>query len=101
MSINRIKVNTDSLQSDVTGIAEAIGRIETRLGELEAAYAALDAMWDSPAGEIFRAAYCDDMEALKTIIQNLKSFNGFEVTAVKEYNACEQQVGGLIASMRW
>ncbi len=101
MAVNKIKVNTDTLSSDANTVAEAIGVLEQQLSGLEDDYNQLDSMWDGPTSEIFRVAYHDDIDALKTIAGNLKKFNSFEVNAKDKYNACEGEVSGVVDSLNW
>lgn len=100
MSASIIKVNTDSLHNDISSIAESIGNIERSVKGLEDAYAALSAMWEGPACEVFRVTYLDDIENLRTVIGNLKKINGFETEANNKYTACEGEIGSLISSLK-
>ena len=99
MAISKIKINTDSLNADANSIGESIGIIEQSISKLEEDYNALDTMWDGPASEMFRIAYQDDIEALKTIVQNLKKFNSFETNARDKYNNCENEVGSIVSAL--
>ena len=100
MGISKIRVNTDSLQSDASAIADSIGVIERGISKLESEYAVLDGMWDGPANEVFKVAYRNDIEELRSIVANLKKFNVFEVEAKDKYNSCESQVGNIVSSIK-
>lgn len=99
MAISKIKINTDSLSTDADSIGESIGIIEQSISKLEEDYNVLNTMWDGPASEMFRIAYQDDIETLKTIIQNLKKFNLFETNARDKYNNCENEVGSIVSAL--
>ncbi len=101
MDISRIRVNTDSLKSDAQSVADSINYIDKLLSDLEDDFNKLDAMWDGSANEAFRREYSSDIEGLRTVINNLRVFNRFENTAREKYDACEQSVGNIVASIKW
>lgn len=101
MAINKIRVNTDSLDADANSIGEYIRIIEGSISRLEEDYSELDTMWEGPASEAFRKVYNEDIDSLKVITENLKKINNFEIEARKKYENCEQEVGNIVASIRW
>lgn len=101
MSIQKIRINTNQLNSDAATISESIERIVTEAGKLEAAYHTLDEMWDGSASEVFKSVYEQDMEKLRATVETLRKFNVFETNACEKYDACESEVGGIISSLNW
>lgn len=99
MAITKIRINTNKLSSDASEVAESIRRIAAESGKLENAYHKLDSMWDGPTSEVFKSVYEHDIEELKAVIEILKKFNGFEISAKEKYDTCESDVNGIIGSL--
>lgn len=96
----KIKINTNSLKSDVSSISSSIQAMSKSLAILQSELQKLDGMWDGPASETFKAAYMNDISALNTVISNLKKLNSFESRARERYDSCEQKVSGIISGIR-
>lgn len=101
MSIQNIRVNTDELKSDAAAVSDCIQRVAAEAGKLESAYHQLDSMWDGPTSEVFKSVYEHDLEALRAVIEILKKFNSFEMTAREKYDSCESEVSGIVSSLNW
>lgn len=101
MAIQRIKVNTVALSADASSVAESIQRVLSEIGKLEAAYHALDGMWDGPTSEVFKSVYEHDIEELRSVAETLKTFNNFEKNAREKYDTCESEVSGIVSSLNW
>ena len=101
MAIQKIKINTNQLNSDAVSVAESIKTVVAETGKLEAAYHALDGMWDGPASEVFKFAYENDLEKLKATVEILREFNIFETNACEMYDACEAEVRGIVSFLNW
>ena len=101
MAIQRIKINTNALNSDASSIADIIQQVLSEIGKLETAYHELDGMWDGPTSEAFKSVYEHDIEELKSVAETLKKFNHFEMNAREKYDACESEVSGIVSSLNW
>lgn len=97
---SKIKINTGSLKSDAASIDSSIQKIKKSLINLQDDLVKLDSMWDGPASETFKIAYSSDIEALKTVIANLKKLNNYEKSARTKYDSCEQKIGSIVSSIK-
>lgn len=101
MAINKIKVSTEELKSDAQSVESSIRQLENEINKLEQEFTALNSMWDGPASETFLVVFKTDLDELRKLVQDLRSFNTFETTAVNKYNQCENEVGRVVSSLRW
>lgn len=95
-----IKVNTTRLKTDADSIGGHIQKIETEIKGLRDDVRQLDAMWDGPSSETFKASFRDDINMLESIVKNMRKINRYEDSAQSGYNACERKVADLVGSIR-
>ena len=82
--MNKIRVNTGSLQRTQTDVEGRIRDIETKLEAMLGDVSRMNAMWSG------------DINALKNLCGQLKKIARYEGNARKEYDTCEQKVSQLI-----
>ena len=97
---NAIKVNTDSLGRSADQVSVCIRNLKKHMTNLRQEKQEIDRMWDGDAGDAFKAAFDEDIEALDSFIQNLEKINEYENTAKEKYEKCEMRVGELVNSLR-
>ena len=100
MAANIIRVNTNRLHNDAEQVNACINNMKSEMKKLKESSAQLDAMWDGPSSEAFKAAFADDLAALNTILGNLQKIYSYENTAKTKYEACENKVSSFVASIR-
>ena len=94
--MNKIRVNTGSLQRTQTDVEGRIRDIETKLEAMLGGVSRMNAMWSGEANTAFNQAFQDDINALKNLCGQLKKIAQYEGNARKEYDTCEQKVSQLI-----
>ena len=101
MASNKIKINTDSLNSDAQSVGDSIAKIRNVSARLRRELETLDSMWDGAASETFKSVYNSDLEFLDEVLKKLDSFNGFENSARSKYDDCEQKVRDVLSGIKW
>lgn len=96
---HKIKISTDSLQSESRKILELVLKAEKDLKEIYIEVETLDAMWDGPANETFIKQFFHDYEMFKQTCSFLKSFSEDMGRAADEYNRCENSVLNAVKSI--
>ena len=94
--MNKIRVNTGSLQRTQTDVEGRIRDIETKLEAMLGDVSRMNAMWSGEANTAFNQAFQDDINTLKNLCGQLKKIARYEGNARKEYDTCEQKVSQLI-----
>ena len=95
-----IKVNTNRLRRDVSDISGHLKGIKKEIQDLRTHNTALDAMWDGPSSETFKAAFENDITALEQILESLISLNEYEDNARVKYDECENKVADLVNQIK-
>ena len=95
-----IKINTNRLKGDVSEIKSHIRSIRKQIADLRQHNTALDAMWDGPSSEAFKASFGNDIAALEAILEALDSMNGYEDNARVRYDECENKVADLVNQIK-
>ena len=95
-----IKVNTNRLKTDASTIKDHISSIEKEIEDLRGHNTTLDAMWDGPSSEAFKAAFEADITALEQMVKSLKSLNNYEDNARDKYDDCERKVSDLVNQIK-
>lgn len=97
---SKIAQDTDRLYRDIQEMRQEADRYREAAAQIYAAVQTLDASWEGPANETFKAAFLSDyrfcMELYKNISGILSSFE----EAAGEYDRCEQDVAELIRQIR-
>lgn len=100
MAINEIKVNTNRLNNDANQIASLIQRMEKELNNIKSSVSQMNSMWEGMSKKAFMQAFEDDRKAAEDVIKELKSLQKFEMEAKTKYEQCENQIAGIINSIR-
>ncbi|MGN0290473.1 MAG: WXG100 family type VII secretion target [Lachnospiraceae bacterium] len=97
---DHIKVNTTRLQKDSEKVNKYVSNMEKEISKMKDSVSQLDKMWDGESSTAFKKAFNDDMNAMATIIKNLKGVYSYESNAKKKYESCETKVASLISEIR-
>lgn len=98
---NFIKANTDRQNGDAEDFAGLIRSIKTELDNLRQSVSHLDAMWDGPGSEAFKAAIQDDINGMEAVLENLGNIHSYETNAKTKYESCERKVGTIVAGINF
>lgn len=96
---NIIKCNTNTLSTDKGEVARNIGQIKKSLETLRAISNRLDNMWDGEASVAYKAKLDGYIKELDGVCTSMNSVASYEEKAVTEYNKCEKDISGIIASI--
>ncbi len=97
---NIVKINTDSLNSDISRIEQTERSIENVKNSINASIRSLNGMWQGPAHDKFEAQFAKDYEAMNEICEMLKDIIGNLKYARKGYDTCEDKVGDIVRSIK-
>ncbi len=95
-----IKVNTNRLGTDAGEVRSNIQLIEKQIAELRTHSRTLDAMWDGPGSEAFKASFESDIVAMEEIVKTLRAINRYEDNARTKYDKCEEEVSSLVNQIK-
>lgn len=98
--MDKIKVNTVSLDRTNQDISTKLKDIERRMQSLEGHVSEMNSMWKGTANASFNRAFLDDINRLAEIAMDIGKVCTFEAQASKEYASCEQKVSQLVAGIR-
>lgn len=98
--MNQIAVNTDTLNSDINSMKDALKIVEEKSKNMQASIQELSGMWEGPAHNAFLAQFNTDCASLEELDSAIKELISCMEYADKEYVSCEQSVSSLIASIR-
>lgn len=93
---DKIKVNTNRLDTDLKEFGDNIKAIQKAITDLRNHNRALDAMWDGQASEAFKQNFEADIKAMEEMVKTLEGINRYEDNARTKYNNCENKVGDLV-----
>lgn len=96
---DKISVNTGRMKTDLSNIEGNLGKISDYYQELIIKRTQLDAMWDGPTSETFKKSFGDDLVALMTMLSDLQRVYNYENMAKECYEACENQIAGVISDI--
>ncbi|MBO5373336.1 MAG: WXG100 family type VII secretion target [Lachnospiraceae bacterium] len=97
---NTIAVNTIKLGNDASYVGNYIKNIENKISDMQVSVKELDALWDGPSSEAFKAAFQQDIQAMTEMIKGLKDVKSYEDNAKTKYEACERRVSELISEIK-
>lgn len=97
---DKIKINTARLGTDAERVNNYITKIEQEITNMKESVSQLDRMWDGPSREAFKKAFADDMNAIASLVNSLKSIWTYGTNAKTEYEKCEQKVSSLISEIQ-
>lgn len=100
MAMNEIAVNTSTLSGDINELRTALSNARKQLKEMFQQVTELDAMWDGPANEEFNRQFRNDYENAGKLCVTIDSLLANMEFARNQYNACENEVNGIISAIR-
>lgn len=97
---DKIRVHTDRIGADADRIQGYIGNITKEITNMKQSVTVLTNMWEGPGRSAFHKAFWDDMDAIETMVKNLKAIYDYDMNAKKQYEQCGQKVASLIGDIR-
>ncbi|MBE5881920.1 MAG: hypothetical protein E7289_06420 [Lachnospiraceae bacterium] len=95
-----IAVNTSTLASDTQDLQTQLDAVKRSMNQMYDAMQTLDAMWDGPANDAFRAQFSKDQSDMGDLCETIQKIINCMTYAKDEYNTCERDVNGIISSIR-
>ncbi len=95
-----IAVNTSTLSSDIETLQAQLNSIKNDMDKMYEAVRSLDNMWDGPANEAFKQQFYRDQEDMESLCDTVQKIINCMTYARGEYNTCENEISGIIASIR-
>ena len=100
MDVSEIKVSTTKLKKDNEKVASLIKSMRDHLDKITDSRNRLDRMWEGQAKEAFSKAYDDDRKFAETVLKDIDGARKFEAGAIAAYEACENAITSLVASVK-
>lgn len=100
MSVNLIEIETESLQSDITKMTEAVGNAQKQTDAMFETMAELDTMWDGQANEAFKAQFALDHTAMQELCNEVVNLISCMEFAKQTYEQCEDEVYQKIMALQ-
>lgn len=97
---NEIEMDTSLLARDIDNLESTLTQLETRLGKMFDAINKMDAMWNGSANSAFNAQFKNDYDTCKSMCGILRELIGSLNHAKEEYDKCEQNISGMIQSIK-
>lgn len=98
--MNEIGVNPQTLNSQTDSIQRELTLIREDIEKMYDAVKTLDAMWDGPASEMFKAQFNVDKTSMEQLCDTIQSIIDSMRFAKHEYDQCESSVDSIISSIR-
>ena len=98
--LTEITIDMSLLQNTVTTMQEQVARLRGDMDDIFNQIQELDRMWDGPANDTFRAQFLQDRQEMQEICNELQKMNDCLVYAKNEYNTCENNINGIVTSIR-
>ncbi len=99
MANREIAVNTSTLSGDINELRGALGDARAYLTEMFNQLGELDLMWDGPANEAFKKQFANDYENAKNLCNTIDSLLGNMEYAREQYDACENEIRGIVSAI--
>lgn len=100
MAVNKIRVNTNSLNNTRRELQAKLDKIRRDIVHISDDMGTLNSMWEGDAHEAFSQQVNDDIRFLMEACDGIQSVINYENTAVTEYDKCESQVADVISGIR-
>ena len=94
-----IAINTSTLSGDIERLQQQLNEIRNDLNRMYNAFRVLDSMWDGPANQAFNIQFNKDQNDMTELCNTVQKIIDCMEYAKKEYNSCEAEVSGIIASI--
>ncbi len=96
---NIIKCNTGTLTTDQGDVTHNLNLIKNGIAALRTISTRLDNMWDGDASVAYKAKLDRYIQELENMCNSVASIAAYEGKAITEYNKCEGDISGIIASV--
>ncbi len=100
MAFREITVDTQTLAGDISELETALSAAEAQLEEMFNQVTVLDAMWDGPANAEFNRQFRMDHDSAKEMLGNVRSLIECMTYAREQYDICENDVYGIVSSIK-
>ena len=100
MAFREITVDTRTLAGDISELETALSAAEAQLEEMFNQVANLDATWEGPANAEFNRQFGIDYESAKDMLGNVRSLIECMTYAREQYDICENDVYGIVSSIK-
>lgn len=100
MASNKIRVNTESLNSTCTRLQARLGKVKKDIENISGDMDKLNSMWEGDAHTAFSQSVSQDISDLLSACDGVQGIINYEDNAVTEYNKCENQVADLISQIQ-
>ena len=97
--MEEITVDTAALTGDIEELQNALLEVRRQLREMFEQVAELDTMWDGPANQEFNRQFFNDYENSRELCDTVESIIQCMQYAKEQYNICENEVNGIVASI--
>lgn len=94
-----ITVDTAALAGDIEELQNALSEVRRQLNQMFEQVSELDAMWDGPANAEFNRQFANDYENFKELCNTVESIIQCMQYAKEQYNICENEINGIVASI--
>ncbi len=96
----KLKIDTSSFDRDISSINSKLSQAEQKLSAIRDAGAALNAMWQGEAKDIFEEQFNSDCESMQSVIDTLKKYADGLESASSQYKKTSGQVESYINSIQ-
>ena len=100
MAFREITVDTQTLAGDISELETALSAAEAQLEEMFNQVTVLDTMWDGPANAEFNHQFKTDHDSAKEMLGNVRSLIECMTYAREQYDICENDVYGIVSSIK-
>lgn len=100
MTIRQIEIDTAALDRDASAMQAKLDRVGREVEGMFESVRELDRMWDGPANEAFVQTFQQDYETMKALCRGLRTLAGCMAGASRTYFNKENEVGGVVATIR-
>lgn len=97
--MTEITIDTAVLAGDIEELRNALSEVRRQLEEMFEQVAELDTMWDGPANQEFNRQFSNDYENSRELCDTVESVIQCMQYAKEQYNICENEVNGIVASI--
>ena len=97
--MTEITVDTFTLAGDIEELQNTLLSVRRQLSDMFNQVTELDAMWDGPANSEFNRQFANDYENSRELCNTVESIIQCMQYAKEQYNLCENEVNGIVASI--
>ncbi len=100
MTDKQFKVSTNRLDKDAEQVGCFINSMEKALDNMSESVGSFNGEWEGVSKDTFVKEFTKDETEARNLLKRLKALYQQELLAKGSYDECENQVAGLVASMR-